>query len=304
MQRVLNQQQPLRLNQALHIQSMASKKWYLAIRIYRSRLVCHTSILLAYTNIYFLHSFHTHPVPCACIHVSITVQSISQHQDLPHQTQIKFMLMMSLVWSRNTYHQVINVTCNGVEIKSLNNQCIVLDCIGNADDFTRVVLEDAKTFRPIGEKVHEYSREGDQGQDEHFEIYKVKSLGSKVCSYILNWDMWDRHHSVIPSFENTINACNSLYYYTLKDQVTSRMMTRNGRYTPCEYKERCGCLGTLMLIMNIRYRREHTGDSEMYHFVGYATVYPFFYWPENTRMRIRYVLWFESFGLLYSSFVT
>lgn len=53
MQRVLNQQQPLRLNQALHIQSMASKRSCLAIRIYRSRLVCHTSILLAYTNILF-----------------------------------------------------------------------------------------------------------------------------------------------------------------------------------------------------------------------------------------------------------
>lgn len=53
---------------------------------------------------------------------------------------------------------------------------IILDCIGNADEFTRVVLEDAKTFKPIGEKVHEYSREGDQGEDEHFEIYKVRSF--------------------------------------------------------------------------------------------------------------------------------
>lgn len=52
------------------------------------------------------------------------------------------------------------------------------------------------------------------------------------------WNMCDRHHSVIPSFENTINACSSLYYYTLKDQAISKMMTRNGRSIPCKYGER------------------------------------------------------------------
>lgn len=113
---------------------------------------------------------------------------------------------------------------------------IALDCIGNADEFTRVVLEDAKTFKPIGEKIHEYSREGDQGEDEHFEIYKVRLFWLRMFAYAY-WNLCGRHHSAIPSFENTINACNSLYYSTLRDQAISKMMMRNGRYIPCKYGE-------------------------------------------------------------------
>lgn len=36
----------------------------------------------------------------------------------------------------------------------------------------------------------------------------------------------------------------------------------------------------------LRFKREGHGDRSCYHFVGYSTVYPFYYWPENTRMRI------------------
>lgn len=35
------------------------------------------------------------------------------------------------------------------------------------------------------------------------------------------------------------------------------------------------------------YKLEKVDDSNVYHFVGYSTTYPFYCWPENTRMRIR-----------------
>ncbi|CDH48914.1 histone acetyltransferase type b catalyticsubunit [Lichtheimia corymbifera JMRC:FSU:9682] len=121
------------------------------------------------------------------------------------------------------------------------------DCIGNADEFTRVVLEDAKTFKPIGEKIHEYSREGDQGEDEHFEIYKASFSNPKFREYHQRMQLF-----VLLYIEGSS--------YIEDDDEKWEIYTI--------------------------YRREHTGDSEMYHFVGYATLYPFFYWPENTRMRI------------------
>lgn len=36
----------------------------------------------------------------------------------------------------------------------------------------------------------------------------------------------------------------------------------------------------------VTFKREKYNDSFMYHFVGYCTTYPFYCWPENTRMRI------------------
>lgn len=35
-----------------------------------------------------------------------------------------------------------------------------------------------------------------------------------------------------------------------------------------------------------RFKREKYNDPFIYHFVGYCTTYPFYCWPENTRMRI------------------
>lgn len=37
------------------------------------------------------------------------------------------------------------------------------------------------------------------------------------------------------------------------------------------------------------FKREDEADAKLYHFVGYATVYPFFCWPDKVRMRIRFV---------------
>lgn len=47
-----------------------------------------------------------------------------------------------------------------------------IDYTTNYDQFIEKVKEDEKSFRPYGEKVHEYSL--NDGKD-HFEIYKVNS---------------------------------------------------------------------------------------------------------------------------------
>lgn len=50
---------------------------------------------------------------------------------------------------------------------------ISIDWVLNTDDFIRLAQEDADQFRPIGEKIHEYTKQDEEGMDEHYEIYKV-----------------------------------------------------------------------------------------------------------------------------------
>lgn len=52
---------------------------------------------------------------------------------------------------------------------------ISTDWVLNTDDFIRLAQEDADQFRPIGEKIHEYIKQDEEGMDEHYEIYKVRS---------------------------------------------------------------------------------------------------------------------------------
>ena len=40
-------------------------------------------------------------------------------------------------------------------------------------------------------------------------------------------------------------------------------------------------------------RRKRKDGQYVYHFVGYSSLYPFYYYPDSTRMRLRY---FPSFG--------
>lgn len=44
----------------------------------------------------------------------------------------------------------------------------------NHNEFIDAVRNDYSTFKPLGEKIHEYTREKDDGSVETFEIFKVK----------------------------------------------------------------------------------------------------------------------------------
>lgn len=47
------------------------------------------------------------------------------------------------------------------------------DVSTNYDQFVDIVKQDYKSFKPLGEKIEEYSRENSDGSVDHFEIYKV-----------------------------------------------------------------------------------------------------------------------------------
>ncbi|KAI9314198.1 acyl-CoA N-acyltransferase [Dichotomocladium elegans] len=107
------------------------------------------------------------------------------------------------------------------------------DLISNGDEFQRAVLEDAKSFRPIGEKIHEYSRENEDGSS--FKSSKFREYHRRMQLFVL---LFIEGSSYIEDDDEKWEI------YTI-------------------------------------FQREHMGDSDTYHFVGYATTYPFFFWPDQ-----------------------
>ncbi|KAG2224983.1 hypothetical protein INT45_000104 [Circinella minor] len=121
------------------------------------------------------------------------------------------------------------------------------DCFSNYDEFVRAVQEDAESFRPIGEKIHEYSRESSESGEEHFEIYRTSFINEKFKKY---------HRRM-------------QFFVLLLIEGSSYIEENDEKWE----------------IYTV-YKRQNTGGSTIYHFVGYCTTYPFFYWPECTRLRI------------------
>ncbi|KAI8141842.1 acyl-CoA N-acyltransferase [Fennellomyces sp. T-0311] len=121
------------------------------------------------------------------------------------------------------------------------------DCYSNYDEFLRMVQEDAESFRPIGEKVHEYTQQSDTGEEEHFEIYRASLVDPRFREY----------HRRMQFFVLLLIEGSS---YIEEDDDKWEVYTV--------------------------FKRQNAGGSDVYHFVGYCTTYPFFYWPEYTRLRI------------------
>ncbi|KAI9499197.1 acyl-CoA N-acyltransferase [Zychaea mexicana] len=122
------------------------------------------------------------------------------------------------------------------------------DCFSNYDEFVRAVQEDAETFRPIGEKIHEYTRESsDSGEEEHFEIYRASFADERFKQY---------HRRM-------------QFFVLLFIEGSSYIEEDDEKWE-----------------IYIMFKRQNVGGSTIYHFMGYCTTYPFFYWPECTRLRI------------------
>ncbi|KAG2214276.1 hypothetical protein INT47_000832 [Mucor saturninus] len=108
------------------------------------------------------------------------------------------------------------------------------------DRFMDAVKTDAESFKPLGEKISEYTREID-GITQHFEIYKSSFSSAKFREYHSRMQLFVLLFIEGSSFIEDDDDKWEIY--------TSR-------------------------------------DENVYHFMGYCTTYPFYCWPENTRMRI------------------
>lgn len=107
------------------------------------------------------------------------------------------------------------------------------------------------------------------------------------------------HPSWVRNSENIMTACSFSCCFTLKDLVILIPKTTSGTFTQCTvhlmtriaFRPSNSVLtyvAWLVHYQSFRYKREDEADDTSFHFVGYATLYPFFCWPDKIRMRIRY----------------
>ncbi|KAL0089573.1 DNA-binding transcription regulator [Phycomyces blakesleeanus] len=133
------------------------------------------------------------------------------------------------------------------DIKGTLSEYLPSDVLSNYDEFIRIVQEDAKTFKPLGEKMSEYKVETEDGDEEQYEIYRTTFSNTKFRSY---------HDRM---------------------QLFALLFIEGSSYIDNEDEK--------WEIYTV-FEKQGQNESAVYHFVGYCTAYPFFCWPENIRMRI------------------
>ncbi|ORZ22368.1 acyl-CoA N-acyltransferase [Absidia repens] len=121
------------------------------------------------------------------------------------------------------------------------------DTTTNLDEFMHIMEEDLESFRPMGEKVHEYQVETEDGDEGDYEIYKCSFKDRRFREY----------HRRMQFFVLLFIEGSS---YIEEDDEKWELYTI--------------------------FKREKNGQSCTYHFVGYCSAYPFYCWPDKTRMRI------------------
>ncbi|CAO3594882.1 unnamed protein product [Absidia cylindrospora] len=121
------------------------------------------------------------------------------------------------------------------------------DTTTNLDEFMYIMGEDLESFRPTGEKVHEYQVETEDGDEGDYEIYKCSFKDRRFREY---------HRRM-------------QFFVLLFIEGSSYIEEEDDKWE----------LYTI-------FKREKNGESCIYHFVGYCSAYPFYCWPDKTRMRI------------------
>ncbi|KAJ3126542.1 histone acetyltransferase 1 [Nowakowskiella sp. JEL0407] len=117
---------------------------------------------------------------------------------------------------------------------------------GNYDDFLHRVETDAETFRPMGEKFHEYTRRIDDSEEVTYELY--------LCSF--DTPGFKQYHRRMQLF---------LLWYI--DGVNFLKEDE-----PWEFV--------------VAYEKRMRGSNPMYTFIGYTSFYSFFYFPDKKRVQI------------------
>ncbi|KAL1918178.1 uncharacterized protein VTP21DRAFT_3444 [Calcarisporiella thermophila] len=131
------------------------------------------------------------------------------------------------------------------------------DFLTNRDVFEERVQKEAKEFRPMGEKIAEYRVSEDGGDDRVYEIFKASFVTPRFKAY---------HRRL---------------------QIFMLLFVEGASYID-EEDERW----EIALV----FERSGGGSEPLYRIVGYATMYPYFHYPDKLRMRISQFLILPPFS--------
>ncbi|KAI0303510.1 acyl-CoA N-acyltransferase [Multifurca ochricompacta] len=149
-------------------------------------------------------------------------------------------------------------------------------------EFLARVEEDATSFRPSGEKIYSYTRAvpysarkgkgvamtlpEDDPDAITYEVWHVRA----VASLLLNPLMLSQATWKTPGFRE----------YHRRMQLFILLYIEAGSYID-EVED-----SWEFVVLYEKRKRRTSPDTETYHFVGYSTLYPFYCFPDKTRLRL------------------
>ncbi|KAF9586269.1 histone acetyltransferase 1 [Lunasporangiospora selenospora] len=131
--------------------------------------------------------------------------------------------------------------------QSLNGNSLAPDIIDNPDVFSQIVERDNTEFKPMGTKIGEYRLDSGSSEDSVFEYYQAKFDTPRFLEY----------HKRL--------QCFAIFFIDGASVIED---------TDEKWEIR------------LVFEKVNNGGQAVYHFVGYCNMYPYFFYPDQIRMRI------------------
>ncbi|KAF5331153.1 hypothetical protein D9619_006050 [Psilocybe cf. subviscida] len=136
-------------------------------------------------------------------------------------------------------------------------------------EFQKRVEEDATTFRPPGQLIHSYTRaapnSSSKGKRKRDNNQPLDPLSEDVVEYEVYHATWDT-----PGFRD----------YHRRMQIFILLYIEAGSYINEDEDT-----WEFALLFEKR-KRKDPNHTTTYHFIGYSSLYPFYYYPERIRLRL------------------
>ncbi|KAF8921043.1 histone acetyltransferase type B catalytic subunit [Mucidula mucida] len=151
-------------------------------------------------------------------------------------------LFMSVTWSKQLASESTVDDVEGTLKEYLPQEYLV-----DAKTFEARAEEEARTFKPLGDLVHSYSRTS-MGEQSHYEVYHATWATPGFRAYHQRMQLFILFFIEAGSFIN--DEDDQWEFFVLYE------------------------------------KRKGDGDAWTYHFMGYSSLYNFYYFPDRTRLRL------------------
>ncbi|EJD53024.1 histone acetyltransferase type B catalytic subunit [Auricularia subglabra TFB-10046 SS5] len=139
------------------------------------------------------------------------------------------------------------------------------DYYRNEADFLQRVEQDATAFRPLGTKIASYARRAESAKGKTRSTEAVSEDDDDAVVYEAYHATWNT-----PGFRE----------YHRRMQIFILLYVEGGSFIN-EDEDKWE-----FVVLFERRRRKDAARTPVYHFVGYSSLYPFFFWPDKVRLRL------------------
>ncbi|KAF8344073.1 acyl-CoA N-acyltransferase [Cantharellus anzutake] len=180
-------------------------------------------------------------------------------------------LVVNLLFSSGSLAMCLNIQSTARlpastkdDIEGILYKFIPSDYLKNETDFKKRVQDDAISFRPCGSLIYSYSRPSLLHLPKNDKEYNLKDdPGYQDSIFEVYHNKWDT-----PGFLNLHRRM----------QIFILLYIEAGSYIQEDEDK--------WQFLVLYERRRRRGYPDTFHFVGYCSMYPFFFWPDKVRLRL------------------